>query len=129
MSLMIKITIILSAGIILISYILSHKSYYPVQMGVVGDESERRGQYECGIEPFEEKIGVETRERFYLKFYKIGIIFLIFDLESLLLYPFTIMLQNEISYNQIYKSYIVFYIFILILVLGLIYEYRKTPWA
>ncbi len=122
---MINVTIIIASGIILISYILSHKSTYPVQLGVIGDESERRGQYECGIEPFEEEIGVETRERFYLKFYKIGIIFLIFDLESLLLYPLTLMLSNEISAKLIYKSYIVFYIFIVILVLGLIYEYRK----
>ena len=123
---MIKFTILLSILIISISFLLSHRSSYPVQLGVVGDEGERKSQYECGIEPFEEELGVETRERFFLKFYIIGIIFLIFDLESLLLYPITVILYNQVTTSvDIYKVYIVFIIFMAILVLGLIYEYRK----
>ena len=141
MSMMIIFTIILSFSIIFFSYIISHRIPYPIPLGVVADEGERKSQYECGIEPFEEEIGIETRERFYIKFYIIGIIFLIFDLEALLLYPLTVIIYqnnniriNEILINSmqilnnkgsIIQGYIVFLIFILILILGLIYEYRK----
>ena len=99
MSIMIIFAIILSSLLIIISYLISHKSSYPVSLGLVSDESERRSQYECGLEPFEEKIGIETRERFYIKFYIIGILFLIFDLETLLLYPFTLV-PSCFNYDQ-----------------------------
>lgn len=130
---MIIFSMVLSVAIIFISYLISHKTSYPVVLGIANDEGERKSQYECGIEPFEEEIGIETRERFYIKFYIIGIIFLIFDLESLLLYPFTVAVKNitnqfptsEILYSVEGKSFMVFIIFIIILVLGLIYEYRK----
>lgn len=131
---MIIFAIILSSLLIIVSYLISHKSSYPVQLGFVSDESERQSQYECGLEPFEERIGVETRERFYLKFYIIGILFLIFDLETILLYPFTLVpscfnyeLINYITdTSSIIKPFSVFFIFISLLLLGLFYEYRKN---
>lgn len=136
---MIGITVVISTIVILLSYFISHRSSFPVQLGIINDESERRSQYECGIEVFEENIGVETRERFYIKFYIIGILFLIFDLETLLLYPFALILTplscslfNPLDSKMIgigeillLKSFFVFLIFIIILILGLVYEYRK----
>jgi NADH:ubiquinone oxidoreductase subunit 3 (subunit A) len=99
MTIMIIMAVIVSIILILISYILTHKTTYPRKVspligGVGGGnniEEESRSQYECGIELFEEKIGRETRERFYIKFYIIAIIFLIFDIESILLYPASIL--------------------------------------
>jgi len=93
----IVVATIVSIGLILISYMLTHKRAYPrkisILMGGAGGgnniEEESRSQYECGIELFEEK--KETREKFYIKFYIIAIIFLIFDLESILLYPASIL--------------------------------------
>lgn len=131
---MIIFAIILSSLLIIISYLISHKNSYPVSLGIVSDESERRSQYECGLEPFEEKIGIETRERFYIKFYIIGILFLIFDLETLLLYPFTLIPSSfnyDLSFYTItnisfIKPFITFLIFISLLLLGLFYEYRKN---
>jgi len=117
----------LSSFLILLSYLISHKNNYPVQFGIISDEGERKSQYECGLESFEENIGLETRERFYLKFYIIGILFLIFDLETLLLYPMSlIFFGNILSYSEIVKPFIVFLIFITILLIGLYYEYRKN---
>ncbi|PJF20194.1 NADH dehydrogenase subunit 3 (mitochondrion) [Paramicrosporidium saccamoebae] len=127
MSLMIIFTICLSSFLILFSYLLSHKTNYPGQFGIVNDEGERKSQYECGLETFEEEIGIETRERFYLKFYIIGILFLIFDLETLLLFPISLLFYTP--YNSLSSNtetiYIVFLIFIFILLLGLFYEFRK----
>lgn len=127
MTLMIQVVIFIAVLVIVLSYILSHRTAYPIPLGVVSDETERRSQYECGIEPFEEELGIETRERFYMKFYIIAIIFLIFDLESLLLYPITVTIFPLIytSSPLLYKAYITFLIFMYILVLGLVYEYNK----
>ncbi len=125
---MIKICMTIATLLIIFTYILNKKSY----------DFEKLSQYECGIEPFDENITTgegETREKFYLKFYIIGIIFLIFDLESLLLYPIVFspaftFLQNtdiinisNISINWI--PYFVFLIFMFMLILGLIYENKK----
>lgn len=125
---MIKICIAIATILIIFTYVLNKKSY----------DFEKLSQYECGIEPFDENITTgegETREKFYLKFYIIGIIFLIFDLESLLLYPivfspaFTFLHNTDIinisniTINWI--PYFVFLIFMFMLILGLIYEYKK----
>lgn len=125
MSIMIIISIIISITIILGSYILNKRVF-----GI-----DKLSQYECGFEPIEEKPGIETRDRFYLKFYMVGIIFLIFDLEAILLYPYTTILLNlsqskklgsdEFSSFGSDNGYIVFIIFMYILILGLIYEYKK----
>lgn len=136
---MIKICLGIASILIIFTYILNKKSY----------DFEKLSQYECGIEPFEENQTTlyqlnnntitETREKFYLKFYIIGITFLIFDLESILLYP--IIFSPALNYLQttsIFKinnfylleesinmGYIVFLIFMFMLILGLIYEYKK----
>lgn len=140
MSAMIIIAITISIILILLSYTISHKSNYPIVFTGVNDINESRSQYECGLEVLEEEIGKETRDRFYIKFYIIGILFLIFDLETLLLLPGVLILsasqaseeegnklpQNEIL-NEVWveKPFIVLIIFILLLLLGLFYEYRK----
>ena len=45
--------------------------------------SEKRGEYECGFEPFDSG----TRIPFDVHFYLVGILFLIFDVEVALLFP------------------------------------------
>lgn len=142
MSLMIQISLGISALLIIFTYLLNKKSY----------DFEKQSQYECGIEPFEEnQISLnnlnnkelketETREKFYIKFYIIGIIFLIFDLESLLLYPIifspalnkdypSILNRDIIDFSILGESfnisYFIFLIFMVMLIFGLIYEYKK----
>src|SRR4051794_19657521 len=46
-------------------------------------DSEKRGEYECGFEPFDSA----TRLPFDVHFYLVGILFLIFDVEIALLVP------------------------------------------
>lgn len=118
MSLMILISLGISIAVIIGTYILNKfTTAYAV---------EKLTQYECGFEPIEEKPGIETRERFYIKFYIIAIIFLIFDLEAILLYPFTTIIFNNLFYGlSFFVPFIVFLIFMFVLILGLIYEYKK----
>ena len=43
---------------------------------------EKLSSYECGFEPFE-----DTRTKFDIKFYLVSILFLIFDIEIIFLFP------------------------------------------
>lgn len=118
MSIMIIVSIMISITIILGTFILNKYTS--------ASSIEKLSQYECGFEPIEEKPGIETRERYYIKFHIVAVIFLIFDLEAILLYPFTTILYNNISlgFNS-FLPFCVFFIFMSFLILGLFYEYKK----
>jgi NADH-quinone oxidoreductase subunit A len=67
-------------------------------------EREKITAYECGFQEFLEETVVavgreEIKKKYYLKYYIIAIIFLIFDLEILLLYPF-ITSFSSLLYNN-----------------------------
>lgn len=117
MSIMIIISIIISIAIILGTFILNKFTS--------SSTVEKLSQYECGFEPIEEKPGIETRERYFIKFHIVAVIFLIFDLEAILLYPFTTILFSNIVGGNILMALNVFYIFLILLIIGLFYEYKK----
>lgn len=76
---------------------------------------EKSSPYECGFNPFG-----DARNKFEVKFYLVGILFIIFDLEIIFLFPFIVSLNN-IDFFGIYTMYI----FILILTIGFLYEWFK----
>jgi NADH-quinone oxidoreductase subunit A len=49
----------------------------------------KRAPYECGIVP-----GRETPERFPVRFYLIAMIFIVFDIEIIFLYPWAVIYRN-----------------------------------
>jgi NADH-quinone oxidoreductase subunit A len=63
---------IISSVIMIISYYLVEQQPY----------SEKTSTYECGFEPFE-----DARNKFDVRFYIVAILFLIFDIEILYLFP------------------------------------------
>lgn len=69
--------------------------------------------YECGFDPYG---GINYR--YDIRFYVIALLFLIFDLELVYLYP--------LVFNLNIYSYIYSLIFLYILTLGLIYEYKYS---
>jgi NADH-quinone oxidoreductase subunit A len=119
MSIMIILSIIISIAIILGTFYLNKFT--------TTSTVEKLSQYECGFEPIEEKPGIETRERYYIKFHIVAVIFLIFDLEAILLYPFTTILYNNIQSGGfgLLLPISVFFIFMFFLILGLFYEFKK----
>ena len=118
MSIMIIISIIIAITIILGTYLLNKFTS--------SSTIEKLSQYECGFEPIEEKPGIETRERYFIKFHIVAVIFLIFDLEAILLYPFSTILFYNISIGEnIVLALNVFYIFLMVLIVGLYYEFKK----
>jgi NADH-quinone oxidoreductase subunit A len=68
------VAIILSVIIIFFSYILA----------VQKPETEKLSTYECGFEPYE-----DARHTFDVKFYLIAILFIVFDIETMFLIPWT----------------------------------------
>jgi len=71
--------------------------------------------YECGFEEFE-----DARIPFDVRYYLVAILFIIFDLEIAFLFPWAIALK-EIGINGL----IAMVIFLLVLVVGFIYEWNK----
>lgn len=73
--------------------------------------------YECGFEPYE-----DTRNIFNVQFYLVALLFLIFDLESLYLYPLVVGLpfMNNFSFYilvdfifELFIGYLIIYKYIL----------------
>ena len=71
--------------------------------------------YECGLDP----VGT-ARSRFSIKFYVIAMIFIIFDIEALFLYPWAVIYRELGLFGLVEMG-----IFILILLLGFVYIWKK----
>ena len=96
---------IISIIISITSFVLSDKS----------PDKEKVSVYECGFDPFH-----NPGEPFSIRFFLIAILFLIFDLEISYLFPWSI----STSFLNL-RTQIIIYIFLIILTLGLIYEWIK----
>jgi NADH-quinone oxidoreductase subunit A len=78
-------------------------------------DSEKLSPYECGFEAFE-----DSRMRFDVRYYLVAILFIIFDLEIAFLFPWAIVLDSIGLFG-----YVAMMIFLGILVIGFIYEWKK----
>jgi NADH-quinone oxidoreductase subunit A len=95
------------AGIILfLAYIIS----------ILLPDTEKLSTYECGFDPF-----TSVREKTSVHFYLISILFLIFDIEIIFLFPWTIC--SIYSTENIIISYIQTMIFIWLITIGFFYEW------
>ena len=71
--------------------------------------------YECGFEAFE-----DARMKFDVRYYLVAILFILFDLEIAFLFPWAIVLQDIGWFGLVSML-----IFLGILVVGFIYEWKK----
>ena len=78
-------------------------------------DAEKNSAYECGFEAFD-----DARSRFDVRFYLVAILFIIFDLEVAFLFPWavTFRLVGWFGFASVF-------IFLTILTIGFIYEWRK----
>lgn len=75
----------------------------------------KQSTYECGMEPFS-----DARMKFGVKYYIYALLFIIFDIETVFLFPWAV------SYNKLGLFALVeAIIFIAILLLGLVYVWKK----
>ena len=71
--------------------------------------------FECGSEP----VG-SARDRFGVKFYVVALLFIVFDIEAIFLYPWAV-LFTELGW----AGYVEMAIFIFTVVVGLVYVWKK----
>ena len=76
--------------------------------------------YECGLNP----VG-SAHERFSVKFYLVAILFIIFDIDIVFMYPWAVIYRDGIKAGQGLYLLAVMGIFFVILSLGLLFELRK----
>lgn len=76
---------------------------------------EKVSAYECGFNPFG-----DARNKFEIRYYLVAILFIIFDLELLFLFPWIICFNSLTIYGL---SVMIF--FLIILTLGFIYEWNE----
>ena len=81
--------------------------------------------YECGMAP----IG-DSRERFSVKFYLVGMLFILFDVEAVFLYPWAVVYRDLNTFGTLFGFWGML-IYIGIVVAGLFYVWKKgvLDWA
>jgi NADH-quinone oxidoreductase subunit A len=78
-------------------------------------DPEKNSAYECGFEAFE-----DSRMKFDVRYYLVAILFIIFDLEIAFLFPWAVSLDAVGVFGLASMG-----IFLAILVVGFIYEWKK----
>jgi len=95
----------LAGAIVLLSYFIGqHKP-----------GSAKMSPYECGVQP----IG-DARERFSVKFYLVAMLFILFDVEAVFLYPWAVILR-ELKMFGFWEMMV----YIGIVLVGLFYVWKK----
>lgn len=99
----------LSSLLIFLSYMFSQQN----------PDFEKLTSYECGFNPFE-----DSRIRFDIRYYLVAILFIIFDLEVMFLFPWAMELNNLFITSNL-LSFFSMMLFLFILTIGFIYEWKK----
>ena len=97
---------LLSIILIAVNFLLAPHSPY----------KEKKTPFECGYHSFL----LQNRTQFTISFFVFAILFLLFDLEIVLIYPLSV----SIAFNGIYGLYIAI-IFIAVLTIGFVFEFGK----
>ena len=89
-----------------------------VLSGLIGQKKPsevKLSPYECGMPP----VG-SARERFSVKFYIIAMLFIVFDIEVVFMYPWAVMFKRLGMFGFVEMG-----VFILILLVGYVYVWKK----
>ncbi|MDH3973256.1 MAG: NADH-quinone oxidoreductase subunit A [Deltaproteobacteria bacterium] len=100
------ITFVMAQAAVLVGMILKPRNSY----------DEKLGPWECGVDP----VGEADAGKFTVQFYIIAVLFVIFDVETLFLFPWAVVL-NKIGMF----AFIEMVLFIAILLVGYFYAWRK----
>ena len=77
--------------------------------------------YECGIEPV-----TDARDRYSVRYYLVAMLFVIFDVETVFLFPWAVIVDELALFGLIEML-----VFLFILVIGYVFAWRKgaLDWA
>jgi NADH-quinone oxidoreductase subunit A len=84
-------------------------------VGVRRPTQEKLSPYECGIPP----VG-NARERFSVSFYLVGMLFILFDVEAVFLYPWAVVFRGLKWFG-----FLEMFVYIAILLAGYLYIWKK----
>ncbi len=81
--------------------------------------AEKLTTYECGIEPY-----TESWAQFYVRYYLYALVFVVFDVETIYLYPWAVTFKEL---NGFVGWFVLFdlLVFMIILIVGFAYAWRK----
>jgi NADH-quinone oxidoreductase subunit A len=105
------LAIIIAAALVALSYVIGHRV-----KNLVKDEP-----YECGISPTG-----DARGRFSVKFYLVAMLFILFDIEAIFLYPWAVV------YKQLKMfAFLEMLVFVILILAGFFFIWKKgvLDWA
>ena len=92
----------------------------PALLGPKHDNKQKLEPYESGIIPF-----ANAKRRFPVKYYLVAMLFILFDIEVIFLYPWAAVLRTLRDNYSVLFALVPMGFFLLVLVIGLLYEWRK----
>nr|ADX01195.1 NADH dehydrogenase subunit 3 [Ommastrephes bartramii] len=102
-----SILLIVNLVLLLLGLTINKRSYA---------DREKNSPFECGFDP-----SIHTRAPFSMRFFLLAVIFLIFDVEIILLMPLTMNIVKASTHWPLTSSIV----FLLILLLGLFHEWNQ----
>lgn len=96
----------LAVAIVLLSYFIGQHKKNRVKLS----------PYECGMIP-----QGDARQRFSVKFYLVAMLFILFDVEAIFLYPWAILLKNDLKMFGFWEMLV----YVGIILAGLFYIWKK----
>ncbi len=106
--------VIAVAAVFGVAVIFSSKLFGPQR-----PNTEKLSTYESGMKP----VG-STKERVSIKYYLVAMLFIIFDIEVIFLYPWGVQFRRLFSEHGIF-AFIPMLVFLIVLELGFLYVYKK----
>ncbi|MEL7530663.1 MAG: NADH-quinone oxidoreductase subunit A [Bacteroidota bacterium] len=89
-------------------------------LGPYRPDSVKEQVYESGMDP----VGT-AHERFKVKFYLVAMLFILFDIEVVFMYPWAVQFKELIQITGSLFPFFEMLVFVLILFVGYIYVYKK----
>ena len=99
------VALLLPVGLLSLAAVLGPRRYSPAKFI----------PFECGSDP----IG-SARERFGVKFYVVALLFIVFDIEAVFIYPWAVVMTD-----LGWPGYVTMAVFAFTLVVGLVYVWKK----
>ena len=73
----------------------------------------------------------DTRIRFNIQYYMVALLFVVFDIETVLIFPWTVIYRDAVTTSGLIPALVPMLIFIGVLVVGLVWAWRNgaVQWA
>ncbi len=109
--LFVLVAIAFAIGTLILAWLVRPRKYSAVKLE----------PYECGIEPL-----TDARDRYSIRYYLVAMLFVIFDVETVFLFPWAVVMDRLMLFG-----FIEVVVFLFILVVGYFYAWQKgaLEWA